>query len=83
MEDAFASAEVIVRDWEEGVPFLEGEGMRAWEGVRDEVLKRGGRPVMWEDWEVIDRAERERGRELGKEREKFGSVGEMLRVLDG
>jgi adrenodoxin-NADP+ reductase len=36
----------------------------------------------WKDWKVIDKAERERGTRVGKEREKFGSVGEMLKCLD-
>jgi adrenodoxin-NADP+ reductase len=43
------------------------------------------RPVSWADWGRIDRVERERGTRsagVGKVREKFGRVEEMLAVLD-
>jgi adrenodoxin-NADP+ reductase len=40
------------------------------------------RPLSWEDWKRVDAAERARGLKLGKEREKFTSVKEMLKVLD-
>lgn len=88
MMDAFTSADIIAQDWESGVPFLncETDGHKStglgWDGLKDEVLRRGGRPVSWEDWKKIDQAERLRGRELGKEREKFADVKEMLKVLD-
>lgn len=85
MVDAFATAEAIAGDWERGVGFLGGgDGGRrtGWEGVKGEVEERRLRRVSWRDWERIDRAERERGRKRGKEREKFVSVGEMLGVLD-
>ncbi|KAL9622750.1 MAG: hypothetical protein Q9160_002868 [Pyrenula sp. 1 TL-2023] len=91
MEDAFATAEAIAADWRDGdnaAAFLGGEGdaekKAGWEGVEQEVKRLGlrVRRVSWEDWKKIDRAERERGRGRGKEREKFGSVEEMLKVLD-
>lgn len=41
----------------------------------------GKRVVEMRDWERIDRAEVERGREAGKPREKFLSIKEMLEVL--
>jgi adrenodoxin-NADP+ reductase len=88
MQDAFSSADIIAQDWEAGVPFLndvqgktESTGL-GWDGVREEVEKKGVRPLAWADWKVIDKAERERGVRRGKEREKFGSVGEMLGCLD-
>ena len=40
------------------------------------------RVVSWSDWQCIDRAERQRGAALGKEREKMLTVREMLDVLD-
>ncbi|ORY10028.1 hypothetical protein BCR34DRAFT_486361 [Clohesyomyces aquaticus] len=88
MEDAFASAEAIAMDWEQNVPFLNTEQGRStstglgWDGVKDDVIGKGVRPLDWKDWKMIDAAEKERGRNIGKEREKFGSVDEMLRVLD-
>ncbi|KAI5785058.1 hypothetical protein DFH27DRAFT_636237 [Peziza echinospora] len=54
-----------------------------WEAVQHEVRRRGLRVVGWEGWRRIDEAERGRGAEgKGKVREKFGSVEEMLGVLD-
>lgn len=87
MEDAFATAEVIVQDWHDHSMFLNGEPERTpelagWDGVKAEADRRGLRRVSWSDWETIDAAERERGRTLGKEREKFSSIEDMLAVLD-
>jgi adrenodoxin-NADP+ reductase len=88
MQDAFASADIIAQDWEANVPFMNTEGGESksthlgWDGFKDEVISRGVQPLSWKDWKVIDKAERERGKELGKEREKFGSVEEMLKVLN-
>jgi len=88
MMDAFASADIIVNDWTSSVPFLNTEnGVNkstglGWNGIKDAVLHRGARPVSWQDWKRIDETERVRGRELGKEREKFVNVADMMRVLD-
>lgn len=88
MDDAFTSADVIAHDWHSDVPFLntekgenEGTGL-GWEGIKEEVLGKGVRPLGWKDWKVIDEAERVRGKKVGKEREKFPSVDEMLKALD-
>lgn len=88
MDDAFTSADIIVQDWESGVPFLNSDQRESkttglgWEGIKNEVVAKGVRPLNWKDWKVIDKAEITRGQRLGKKREKFGSVEEMLRVLD-
>ena len=88
MQDAFASADVIAHDWENDVPFLndeQGESKSSglgWDGIKAEVEAKGVRPLSWMDWKRIDEAERLRGKEKGKEREKFASVAEMLKVLD-
>jgi len=42
------------------------------------LLTRSVRPVSFEDWEAIDQAERGRGLPLGKPREKFTRISEML-----
>jgi adrenodoxin-NADP+ reductase len=88
MQDAFQSADIIVQDWENNVPFLndsrgdnQSTGM-GWDGIKEEVVGKGVRPLAWADWKTIDAAERARGQAKGKEREKFGSVEEMLKVLD-
>lgn len=45
----------------------------------DELLRsRGARVVTWEGWKAIDRVERERGKAVGKVREKLTSVDDLL-----
>ncbi|CAI6330775.1 unnamed protein product [Periconia digitata] len=89
MADAFESADVIAADWQRGQPFLNttSDGAQStglgWDGVKDAIIESGTRPVSWADWKRIDAVEREKGKALGKEREKFVSVEDMLRVLDG
>ncbi|KAI9655586.1 MAG: NADPH-adrenodoxin reductase [Bathelium mastoideum] len=86
MEDAFTTADIIARDWNERVPFLNEDDNRGcklgWDGVKDEAVKADVRPIDWSDWKRIDKYEKERGKAVGKEREKLTSVSEMLRVLD-
>lgn len=85
MLDAFSTAEAIAADWEAGREFLHADDdapRTGWGGVRQEVDRRGLRRVSWEDWLRIDAVERRRGRERGKEREKFACVADMLRLLD-
>ena len=84
LEDAFITGETIVQDWLNGEPFLDGQRYSpkaGWEGVKVEFGGQASGVVTWADWQKIDRAERERGREAGKEREKFTSTAEMLNVL--
>jgi len=88
MNDAFSSADIIAQDWAAAVPFLNEEHGESkstglgWEALKEEVIGKGVRPLSWQDWIVIDLAERERGKKRGKEREKFASVEEMLDILD-
>jgi adrenodoxin-NADP+ reductase len=88
MQDAFTSADVIAHDWISGAKFLnEVHGVDksthlGWDGLKAEVEAKGVRPLSWADWKRIDGAERARGKAKGKEREKFASVAEMLKVLD-
>lgn len=80
MEDAFATAEAITQDWHGGARFLSGG--QGWSALKREIDSKGIRTVSWGDWCKIDAAERARGKERGKEREKFTTVAEMLNVLD-
>lgn len=80
MEDAFATAEAIVEDWEANPPFLNGGD--GWDVLKGEVKSQKVRTVSWEDWKRIDAAERARGRSREKEREKLTKVEDMLKVLD-
>lgn len=85
MNDAFATAESIVEDWHSHAKFLHssgGETSDGWDGVKQEAQERGCRRVSWEDWRAIDNAEKSNGKAIGKEREKFTKLDEMLAVLD-
>ncbi|KAF2430058.1 NADPH:adrenodoxin oxidoreductase [Tothia fuscella] len=86
MEDAFATAESIVKDLESGQSMLNyengGSTGLGWEGIEQIVHGKGVRRTSWEDWRRIDEVEKERGWKLGKEREKITDVGEMLRIVD-
>ncbi|KAI0861903.1 hypothetical protein F4860DRAFT_474129 [Xylaria cubensis] len=78
MEDAFSTGDAIAADWTAESPFLNSGESHGWEGLRTEVDKDKCRVIQWDDWKKIDRAERERGLLVGKEREKFTSTDEML-----
>lgn len=80
MEDAFATAEAISEDYHSGVSFLPGG--HGWSALREEIDKQGIRTTSWDDWYKIDNAERARGKNRGKEREKFTNVADMLKVLN-
>ncbi|KAI9886671.1 MAG: hypothetical protein M1823_001515 [Watsoniomyces obsoletus] len=85
MDDAFATADAIAQDWENQSLFLNdgaGTGL-GWDGIKMDAERRGLRRVSWTDWEKIDAAEKHNGMMLGKEREKFTSIEDMMRVLDG
>ncbi|KAK6434835.1 NADPH-adrenodoxin reductase [Oleoguttula sp. CCFEE 5521] len=85
MDDAFASADTVIMDWESNARFSE-RGVDAekggWDTVKHAVDARGIRSVSWADWGKIDAEERQRGFLKGKVREKMRSVTEMLRFLD-
>jgi ferredoxin--NADP+ reductase len=75
--DSFETVKALLAD----VPSLQ----RCAEPSRDALLaflrERGVRVVGYEDWRRIDAAEIERGVPIGKPREKFTSVDEMLGLL--
>lgn len=87
MEDAFMTASTIAEDWKSGKSFLadnnlvndRAEESVGWDGVRSEVGSQLSPGVVdWQGWLAIDRAERQRGQEKGKEREKFTNIVDML-----
>ncbi|RUP45029.1 hypothetical protein BC936DRAFT_148708 [Jimgerdemannia flammicorona] len=83
MSDAYETAETIATDLRTGKRMLgDGAGPREGAGVILPLLReRGLRPVTYPDWKVIEQAEFEFGALLGKPREKFGRVEEMIRLL--
>ena len=87
MEDAFTTADAIVHDWQSQAPFLgssgEEEGSRGgWEGVKAEVDTTGAKVVSWADWQRIDKAELDKGKQLGKPRSKLTNTADMLAILE-
>jgi adrenodoxin-NADP+ reductase len=84
MDDAFNTADIILRDWEGEAKFNnDAAGEKdGYEGVKKEMERRGVRAVSWSDWMKIDAEERRRGKEKGKQREKVRSTEEMMKILD-
>ncbi|KAL2755247.1 hypothetical protein ACRALDRAFT_1071759 [Sodiomyces alcalophilus JCM 7366] len=83
MQDAFGTADAIIQDWLSGKVFLRGSDSSpspGWDGLRKELPDGGVRVVDWAGWKKIDHAEKQRGRLIGKEREKFINTGEMLQI---
>ena len=80
MFDAFATADVIAADLS-ALPDGKEKRNSAGDDFLIERWRGGKRVVSWEDWERIDRVERERGKEMGKLREKITSVEAMLDVV--
>ncbi|KAJ5112726.1 hypothetical protein N7532_000771 [Penicillium argentinense] len=87
MTDAFTTADTIIQDLRilgsSRSPLhapKDSSGL-GWAGVKPEADRRGLRPTSWQDWQRIDAAERERGQQKGKVRNKFGRVEEMLEVI--
>lgn len=85
MIDAFATADAIAEDWAAKARFLsEGSSDRTvagWDAIKREIDSQHARVVKWDEWQKIDRAEKERGEKVGKEREKFTRTADMLAVL--
>ena len=78
MEDSFATADAILHDWDEKQPFLQGGN--GWDTISQEAAVRHLQTTSWDDWLKIDAAEKARGKLVGKEREKFTSTQDMLKV---
>lgn len=83
MQDAFATGEAIIQDWQSG-RFLQSSQVGAaggWEAVRQEIGPSTALFVSWDQWRKIDLAEAERGQKSGKPREKFTGTADMLSVI--
>ncbi|KAK3323600.1 hypothetical protein B0T19DRAFT_372667 [Cercophora scortea] len=82
MNDAFATGDAMVEDYVSNEPSLNNhQRVSGWEGVKRDAKVDKARVVSWADWQKIDSAERKRGQAVGKEREKFTSIKDMLAVL--
>lgn len=80
MKDAFTTGDAIAEDLAAGATFPNLGKKHGWEGLRTEVDEGKCRVIHWPEWRKIDKAERERGLVVGKEREKFTSISKMLEV---
>ena len=79
MEDAFASADSIISDWNIGAAPLARSSSFAegWDSLQHETKAQD--TISWNDWRAIDRFEKQTGREKGgKPRSKLRDVAEMV-----
>ncbi|KAI9024479.1 hypothetical protein CLU79DRAFT_791051 [Phycomyces nitens] len=82
MQDAYETADTIVDDLKNGRQMLEGANKDGADALTPLLEKRGVRVVSFGDWKKIEAAEFAAGDKLGKPREKFSRVKDMLAVLD-
>lgn len=86
MSDAYETADTILNDLQQGAPMLSDIAPRRSSNTDDDLLQlmhqRQIRPVSYLDWKKIEAAEFEAGAKLGKPREKFACIDDMLAVLD-
>lgn len=89
MFDAFGVADELVKEWHTNPPNT--ASMRTFcgqagftEPLREmpQAVRASERVISYEQWLTIDRAELARGKKLGKSREKFLTVADMLRVIE-
>ena len=66
----------------EDLPTLSPCAVPEKDAIENELKARNIRPVSYEDWKKIDEAEIALGEAIGKPREKFTRVSEMLKVLE-
>jgi ferredoxin--NADP+ reductase len=76
--DSFETVKHVLAD----MPVLPACEEPSREAVRELLRSRGVRVVSYDDWRKIDAAEVARGEKIGKPREKFVRVDEMLAVLE-
>ncbi|KAF9284542.1 hypothetical protein BGZ68_004609 [Mortierella alpina] len=84
MADAYQTADTIIADWTTGKPMLTADSTPK-EGCKSLLAllhSKGHRTVSYKDWKKIEQKEFELGARVGKPREKFLTVEEMLKVLD-
>ncbi|KAH6659769.1 hypothetical protein BKA67DRAFT_545735 [Truncatella angustata] len=78
MQDAFSTGDAIAADWSSEASFLGNGGSHGWDSLRHEVDTSKSTVITWQDWHKIDKAEKERGSKIGKQREKYTRISDML-----
>lgn len=84
MADAYQTADTMISDWTSGKAMLNNDTSNK-EGGKPvlELLKsKGHKTISYQDWKKIEQKEFELGAKVGKPREKFLTVEEMLKVVD-
>jgi adrenodoxin-NADP+ reductase len=86
MNDAYETADTLANDLKTGKPFLgdvDGiEQKKGSQGLLQLFKDKKIRPISYVDWKLIEMMEFEAGRKIGKPREKFGRIEDMLAVLE-
>jgi adrenodoxin-NADP+ reductase len=84
MADAYQTADTIIADWTSGQPMLNNDvsSKQGGKPVLDLLKTKGHKTVSYQDWKKIEQKEFELGAKVGKPREKFLTVEEMLKVVD-
>ncbi|KAN0061427.1 hypothetical protein ACQY0O_006274 [Thecaphora frezii] len=77
MMDAYTVADTILHDYRTGTPHNAGDQV----GLEESLGKQSRRVVGFADWKRLNEEEIRRGKKLGKIREKFLTVDEMLEVI--
>jgi adrenodoxin-NADP+ reductase len=79
MYDAFETADMMVSDVEQNkMPIQNVSGAHYIERI---LKERNVQSISFEQWKIIDKVELERGKKLGKSREKILSKQEILSFL--
>ena len=76
-QDAVAVAKQIINDLPSLAPCSIPDG----EAIRNVLIRRGAKTIDFKDWRTIDQAEKTHGIAVGKPREKFCSLEEMMTAL--
>ncbi|GAB5593169.1 NADPH-adrenodoxin reductase [Umbelopsis nana] len=86
MNDAYETADTLAADLKDGKPFLgdiDGiEHKTGSQGLLQHFEDKKIRPISYIDWKLIEAMEFEAGQKVGKPREKFGRIEDMLAVLN-
>ncbi|KAF9906192.1 NADPH-adrenodoxin reductase [Linnemannia zychae] len=91
MADAYQTADTIIADWTSGQPMLNNGSNSSNDDASSsgskkpvlELLKsKGHKTISYQDWKKIEQKEFELGSKVGKPREKFLTVEDMLKVVD-
>ncbi|EMR08849.1 hypothetical protein PNEG_02636 [Pneumocystis murina B123] len=85
MYSAFETANSIIEDWKSKKPFLNStskESRHGFNALLPYFKEKGIRFIQWKDWKKLEDLEFKKGKELGKMREKFVSINEILKILE-